>query len=277
MLRLYPRLWRERYEGEMLALLEQHEITFLTLLDLLLGALDARFDPYYNTQRMIFDMEALNQLRRAQQKVFWVFPIFFIGFFGFIIDRVDAPWDVLRNSSIIVQWTFWLMALSGSLLFWGTLIIGALIAVPMARKAVTPPQPTRLAFIRQILPLLSLIVPVLGIFIVLHLGGPIWQGGWPFSGILILPLVIALALVGDTVDTLKLRIGLAAATLITLVMFIHVSAIIIFQATTNYSSPGSNWSIALVIGFLLMIVPTLIALRAVIGCLTFTTIKPTGV
>ena len=44
-LRLYPRAWRERYGGEMLAVLEQHEATLGTALDLLRGALDARLHP----------------------------------------------------------------------------------------------------------------------------------------------------------------------------------------------------------------------------------------
>lgn len=44
---LYPRAWRERYEQEMLALLEQHTVTLTTILDLLMGTLDARLDPHY--------------------------------------------------------------------------------------------------------------------------------------------------------------------------------------------------------------------------------------
>ncbi|GHO71538.1 hypothetical protein KSC_104300 [Ktedonobacter sp. SOSP1-52] len=54
LLRLYPRAWRERYEEEMLAVLEQHIITPLTIFDLLLGALDARLDPHYRSQRSAF-------------------------------------------------------------------------------------------------------------------------------------------------------------------------------------------------------------------------------
>jgi uncharacterized oligopeptide transporter (OPT) family protein len=49
-LRCYPRRWRERYQEEMLAVLAQHTISLITLLDLLLGALDARLDPAYRTQ-----------------------------------------------------------------------------------------------------------------------------------------------------------------------------------------------------------------------------------
>ena len=52
-LKFYPRRWRERYQEEMLAVLEQHTISLSTILDLLLGALDARLDPAYRTQEGI--------------------------------------------------------------------------------------------------------------------------------------------------------------------------------------------------------------------------------
>jgi len=41
LLRLYPKAWRQRYEAEMRALLDQDEVTIATRLDLLRGALDA--------------------------------------------------------------------------------------------------------------------------------------------------------------------------------------------------------------------------------------------
>ncbi len=51
---LYPRRWRQRYEDEMVVLLEQHMVTLATLFDLLLGALDARLDPSYKTEKPLF-------------------------------------------------------------------------------------------------------------------------------------------------------------------------------------------------------------------------------
>jgi hypothetical protein len=51
---LYPQRWRQRYEEEMLVLLEQHTVTLATLFDLLLGALDARLDPSYKTEKPLF-------------------------------------------------------------------------------------------------------------------------------------------------------------------------------------------------------------------------------
>ncbi|WP_282432786.1 hypothetical protein [Desulfosporosinus sp. FKB] len=38
LLKLYPRTWRERYEDEMVTLLEEHKVTPATVFDLLLGA-----------------------------------------------------------------------------------------------------------------------------------------------------------------------------------------------------------------------------------------------
>jgi hypothetical protein len=41
LLSLYPRAWRERYEAEVRAVLDQHDVTLATRLDLLRGAADA--------------------------------------------------------------------------------------------------------------------------------------------------------------------------------------------------------------------------------------------
>ncbi|QBD79302.1 hypothetical protein EPA93_26270 [Ktedonosporobacter rubrisoli] len=51
-MRWYPQGWRERYEQEMLALLEQHTITPLTLLNLWVGALDAQLNGGYDSPEL---------------------------------------------------------------------------------------------------------------------------------------------------------------------------------------------------------------------------------
>jgi DNA-binding PadR family transcriptional regulator len=58
-LRLYPPAWRERYEAEMVALLEQHDITFWTVLDLLVWGLDARLDPHYRRSSSLVSFRRL--------------------------------------------------------------------------------------------------------------------------------------------------------------------------------------------------------------------------
>lgn len=72
-LRLYPPGWRERYEAEMVALLEQYDVTFWTVLDLLIGALDARLDPHY---RRVRPLVPLRRLRTS----WWLMTSAWIGF-----------------------------------------------------------------------------------------------------------------------------------------------------------------------------------------------------
>lgn len=59
----YPRRWRERYQEEMLALLEQHTITIRTVLDLLLGALDAHLDPAYRSREGYMFLQRIRDIR----------------------------------------------------------------------------------------------------------------------------------------------------------------------------------------------------------------------
>lgn len=45
LVRLYPRVWRQRYGDEFLVLLEQDHLTLLGIVDILMGALKVRLDP----------------------------------------------------------------------------------------------------------------------------------------------------------------------------------------------------------------------------------------
>ena len=61
LLRLYPRRWRERYEAELEAVLEEHRVGWATLADLLVGAMDARLDRELNAQE---EARAMSGVRR---------------------------------------------------------------------------------------------------------------------------------------------------------------------------------------------------------------------
>lgn len=52
-LRLYPPDWREQYEEELLAVLEQHNVRTRTVVDLLLGAMDANIRLGVIQKRMV--------------------------------------------------------------------------------------------------------------------------------------------------------------------------------------------------------------------------------
>ena len=53
LVRLYPQAWRERYEEEFVAMLEQRSISLLDVLDMVLGALEARLHPQLGNGRTL--------------------------------------------------------------------------------------------------------------------------------------------------------------------------------------------------------------------------------
>lgn len=86
-LHLYPPAWRERYEAEMAALLEQHHITPWTVLDLLVGALDARLDPHYRRARQLLPLRRFQTSWRlviGALVAFWIalLPWFWMSVLG---------------------------------------------------------------------------------------------------------------------------------------------------------------------------------------------------
>lgn len=76
LLRLYPRSWRERYEEEMLAVLEDHKITAATVVDLVIGAIDANFN-YEGTSEGVVKM--VNRMRSGIVMFFCSFMLFGVG------------------------------------------------------------------------------------------------------------------------------------------------------------------------------------------------------
>lgn len=92
-LRLYPPGWRERYEAEMVALLSQHHITLWTILDLLMGALDARLDPNYRQAHQLLPLRRFKSSWRllvASFVAFWIalLPWFWMSQIG--LDDADC-------------------------------------------------------------------------------------------------------------------------------------------------------------------------------------------
>jgi DNA-binding PadR family transcriptional regulator len=96
-LHLYPPAWRERYEAETVALLEQHQITLWTVLDLLVGALDARLDPHYRRARQLLPLRRFQtswRLAIAAFVAFWIalLPWFWLSLLGIGPDTECAQW-----------------------------------------------------------------------------------------------------------------------------------------------------------------------------------------
>lgn len=86
LLRLYPRVWRERYEDEMLAVLEEHKITPATVFDLLIGAFDANL--YFNGFAEGVSYLS-NRIRSGIVMVFCAFVLYGIGWS--LLQRLNDP------------------------------------------------------------------------------------------------------------------------------------------------------------------------------------------
>ncbi|MBX6353918.1 MAG: hypothetical protein IRZ10_11375 [Thermoflavifilum sp.] len=94
LLRLYPRRWRERYEDEMLALLEQHTVTPATIADLLLGALDAHLHYDAFGEGVIY---VINRLRASVIEVFYAFILYGVGWS--MLQRINDPVDTYDGAA----------------------------------------------------------------------------------------------------------------------------------------------------------------------------------
>src|SRR5579864_8547288 len=87
----YPRAWRERYEREMEQVLLSHAATFWTLLDLLVGALDARLHPDLLPRRIT---TMVYRLRTSEIVVFCAFVAYSVAWFAVRFVRDPIPvWE----------------------------------------------------------------------------------------------------------------------------------------------------------------------------------------
>jgi hypothetical protein len=64
LLALYPRSWRRRYQAEVGALLELHQVRFATLADLVAGAVDARLHRAYESRENLMTSSDRDKRRR---------------------------------------------------------------------------------------------------------------------------------------------------------------------------------------------------------------------
>jgi hypothetical protein len=94
LLRLYPDYWRVRYGDEFAALLEACPLRLSTLLDVLLGALDAHINPQDATGRIV---RMINRPRRSAIVVFWAYIAFVLAGLNFSKSTED---DIRRLTSV---------------------------------------------------------------------------------------------------------------------------------------------------------------------------------
>ena len=90
-LRFYPHAWRERYESEMEHVLLNHNVPLWTLVDLLVGALDARLHPDLLPRRIT---TVMYRLRTSVIVVFCAFVVYSVAWFAVRFVRDSIPvWE----------------------------------------------------------------------------------------------------------------------------------------------------------------------------------------
>lgn len=94
LLGLYPREWRERYDEEFAALLEQRPPSVMDAVDIALGALDARLHPQLAEG---MELRAANVPRTAVLTLLWAYAGFIVAGSGFRKVTEDGPFPGLMR------------------------------------------------------------------------------------------------------------------------------------------------------------------------------------
>ncbi|MBB6729956.1 hypothetical protein [Cohnella zeiphila] len=138
LLRLYPRIWRERYEEEMLAMLEDHKITPATVFDLLIGAVDA----HLNYRRVEGGKsETANLVRSGILMIFWAFLLFGAG--GCLLQRIADPMPIFQQEASTfpaIGFVFDAIVILGCMASVSFLAGGLLLIYMSVRRGVTGKQ-----------------------------------------------------------------------------------------------------------------------------------------
>lgn len=134
LIRLYPRAWRERYQEEMEEVLKQHSVRFVTLFDIMVGALDVHMHADLQPER-IYSMA--HKLRVSAIVVFCAFLLFALAFVALqqIVDP-RALFNAVANSHADLQIAFTTIVVSGEIAFLAVAVGGLVIFLAAIAKAI---------------------------------------------------------------------------------------------------------------------------------------------
>lgn len=155
LLHLYPRSWRDRYEEEVLAMLEQRSLSLADEVNLLFGALDAQLHPHLGTTGMsLYEriVHMFSTLRRSLLAIFCAFIGFVLAGLAFQkMTEYDDFMEAARAHSIIGL-SLNLVVIGAVVAFLAVLAGGLPIAVAVIKSALAR---------KRYGPLLLLAVPIL--------------------------------------------------------------------------------------------------------------------
>jgi hypothetical protein len=131
LLRLYPEYWRLRYGEEFAALLAECPPRPGTILDVLLGALDAHIDPQDTTGRIV---RMLDRPRRSAIVMFWAYIAFVLAGLGFFNASEDDIRRLLNGHSDLAA-AYWVVQAGAGLALLAVLAGGVPVALAALRRA----------------------------------------------------------------------------------------------------------------------------------------------
>ncbi len=189
------------------------------------------------------------------------FPLFVFFYFAFIVDKVDGPWDALRIGQQPI------VALASNLgtiaaLIWAVALLVAILLLVWRgfRKSAT----SRERWL-GLLPTSGALIAGGALALFLLFRSYQWAGldnvafALFWFGALSIPVSIALAIAKSSVEKWTLRIFLLLSMLMSVGMALYQMQLMIDQGVTSFLWPGGNWSLRLIVGLLLMLLPTLAA------------------
>lgn len=138
LVRLYPKVWRNRYEEEFLALLEQQPLSFPDGIDLFLGVLDAHLHPHFG----ITALSVYERIRRMLATLRGSLLTIFCAYSGFIIAGISfqklneySGFVGAAEAYSVVGFSFYLVVIGAVVALLAVLAGGIPIAVAIVRDA----------------------------------------------------------------------------------------------------------------------------------------------
>jgi hypothetical protein len=262
LIRLYPWEWRQRYEEEMQAVLEQHDVTLATCFDLLFGAVDAHLNPKAWRQSMPSSPERLERLRIAAATPFAIFPLFFL--IWFVVSRGDGSWRYLREIDPVASGVYGALYLGQSLgselslAFLAILTLEVWAAITLALSVVRTGKSDGRQLVLRLLPLAACVLIIVAALV----RGKFDWLGTIVSMPLIVPPLIGFVISKATLNESTTRLLLAASTLAALAMIVTLLGVLILQVTAVAVLSTPAWPLQLVPGIIGIGLVAVFAFRA---------------
>jgi hypothetical protein len=240
LLRLYPRVWRARYEEEFLVALASHPFSFFEGVDILRGALDAHLHPSLGTATMPGTekrKQMLSTLRCSLLTILCAAVGFLFASLSFQKMTEDAGFHAVARTSRLVGLSFHLVVI-GAVVALLALLVGSLPMVAAIIRFASA-QKRRSLFLLLAVPILACALFLGGAFSLKTLAHPglrpVWQlfltRGLVFGGVTVATVAslsaVCLAVAHSEIPEKLLRFALFASLLATISMaLVEVSTLI---------------------------------------------------